>query len=154
MIFTTAFSNYAIDAIRVEAFDYLMKPICGEDIVATLKRLDKVPIKDELNISESNLIISEMGNKRIIDYKDIIRFQSIGNYTKVYALNNKPILIPLPLKNIESKCPNNFIRSHKSHIVNMSFVNSYNSKESMLLLKDASIVPVSVRKKSAINKLL
>lgn len=154
LIFTTAYSNYAIHAIRVDAFDYLMKPICGDDILATLARLDKVPLKEDLNLAENNLIISEIGNKRIVNYNDVIRFQSIGNYTKVFTINNKPILIPVPLKNIEVKCPNNFVRCHKSHLVNISFITTYNSKESMLLLKDTSNIPVSVRKKSAVNKLL
>lgn len=154
LIFTTAYSNYAIDAIRVDAFDYLMKPICGDDIMASLARLEKAPTKEETGLSANNLIISEIGNKRVINYNEVIRFQSIGNYAKVFSMTNKPILIPVPLKQIEAKCPSHFFRCHKSHIINMDFIKKYNSKESVLHLKDASCIPVSFRKKSALNKLL
>ena len=154
LIFTTAYSNYAIDAIRVDAFDYLMKPVCGDDIVNSLARLEKSNHKEDSNLSANNLIISEMGSKKIINYNDILRFQSIGNYSKVFSLTNKPILIPVSLKQIEAKCPSLFFRCHKSHLINTGFITNYNSKESWLTLKDDSCIPVSLRKRSALNKLL
>lgn len=156
LIFTTAYSHYAIDALRLGAADYLMKPICGDDIVDSLERikLRKLQIHSMDTSQQESFMFHHHGEKIIFSFNEIIRFQSLGNYSWVYPQNEKAILIPLTLKQIESKCPDFFIRCHKSHIVNLHFIQSYNAKLAQIQIKSGSTIPVSMRKKSIVLKSL
>ncbi|HMG16385.1 MAG TPA: LytTR family DNA-binding domain-containing protein [Saprospiraceae bacterium] len=130
VIFTTAYSSYAIEGFEVDAVDYLMKPISYERF---LKSVEKVFTRyknehqslNSLNKIEQNpgffFIKSDSGLARI-DYDKIQYIEGMENYVKLVC-NNKTIVSLTTMKSIEGLLPkSNFIRIHRSFIVNMNMV--------------------------------
>lgn len=152
LIFTTAYSNYAIEAIKKEAFDYLLKPVSGADI---LKSLERLSAKEEAEKpAKPRFEISEAGSKTFVDFDDIIYFQSVGNYCKIYTQNKKVKIIATTLKNAEAQCNHHFVRCHKSYLVNKSHIAIFNSGSLELVLSDGAKIRVSNRRRSFVNQQL
>ena len=92
----------------------------------------------------------------LVDTNDIIRFQSDINYTHIHTLSNKKITASKTLKYFEGILENStFFRVHKSHLVNLSFVENYiRGKGGHIILKDGSKIEVAVRRKDELVKKL
>lgn len=170
VIFTTAFDKYAIKAIRFSALDYLLKPV---DINELQNAINRHLVKKEFNpLQQEKLVgnlINNLQQKDISDFKlalstlegvfffepaSIIRCEGENNYTRFYFPDRRPLLVSRTLKDYEEiLTDHDFIRVHKSHLINKQFV-SYLDKESMIYLKDGSQIPVSRRKKEEVFKLL
>ena len=124
VIFTTAFSEYAVEGYRVNALDYLLKPFSFEEfIVAAKKALNWFEIKIGIFVK------SEYKYLHIL-YKDIDYIEGLKDYVKIYTeSDNKPILSLMSLKQLEEELPfENFIRVHRSYIINMDKIDSVNKK--------------------------
>lgn len=170
VIFTTAFKDYAIDAIKFSAFDYLLKPINFMDLNATIKRLEcKRDIKSNAirvntllnNISSDALeynkiafptqegfVLEKIGN--------IMYCQAQSNYSLIKTNDKREILLSKTLKHIEEILPKRlFCRIHKSFLVNLNCVSSYSRADHILTLNSNEQLPVSVRKnEQLINAIL
>lgn len=156
VIFTTAHSNYAIEAIRKEAFDYLVKPICQDELSSSLQRLVK---RKQNKSGESSLFHSshnqlvehenrvrfEIDKKIVfIDPDEIIYCKGDGNYCHIYLEQNKTLFLTRQLKAVGELLPKQkFLRTHKSYIVNLSKINEYHRVEHHLLLSNGKHIPVS-----------
>lgn len=155
LIFTTAYDKYAINAFKVNAFDYLLKPISGIELNTCLERLEKqssTEKSDKLKIENGKLSVYSAGELIFIDLKEVTRFCAVGNYTQLHYADGSKILTPKTLKSIADKIEEHgFLRIHKSHLVNMSFVTAFKIKEMILILSDKSQVPVSHRKKTVLT---
>ncbi|MBR9861448.1 response regulator transcription factor [bacterium] len=154
LIFTTAYEDYAIEAFKVDAFDYLLKPISGEDIVKSLQRLQerKGAMRSNLLLQQDKLTINSSGETLFVNIADIIHCASVGNYTRFHFKDDSKILVPKTLKEIEEKLEAfGFLRVHKSHLVNMNYATKLRTKELQLVLKDDSTLPVSHRRKTLLN---
>lgn len=163
VIFTTAFENYAIQAIKFSAFDYLLKPIDPDDFVAAFNRLEQTTFvkkeKRDYDILLQNLVNLKNQNKRItvqtqtetllVNIQDIVRCQSDVNYTTLFLRDKKSILVSRTLKEFELMLDSyNFCRVHNSHLINLEYMKSYDKgKGGYVHLSDGSVVEVSVRKK-------
>ncbi len=140
VIFTTAYKQYAIDAIKYSALDYLLKPINYIDLKDVLKRLDEK--KDKLtpnaqietflsnmnaNSAEFNKIaLPTMEGYELERVNNIVYCQAEENYTKIVTNRNEAILVAKTLKNIENLLPEKmFFRIHKSYLVNLNYIKSY-----------------------------
>jgi two-component system LytT family response regulator len=166
VIFTTAYDKYAIKAIRFSALDYLLKPI---DIAELQNAINKHIIKKEFQQPMhqelvSNLI-SNLQQKDHSGFKlalsttegafffspaEITRLEGENNYTRFYFVNQKPMLVSRTLKEYEDILVDyDFIRVHKSHLVNKKFV-KHLDKEGLLWLVDGSHIIVSRRKKEEV----
>lgn len=172
VIFTTAFDQYAIKAIRYSALDYLLKPIDIEELKSAVDRArDEIqsrktelpdPKVDVLLQNTFNpdrlqkIVLSTSEGMHIVEVNDIIRCEADDYYTHVYVVGRKPIMISRTLKEIESTLSGNtFVRSHKSHLVNVAFIKTYvKSDGGYLVLQNGENVPVSRRKKDLISKVL
>jgi len=84
----------------------------------------------------------------------LIRFEADGRYTTIYPEDKKPIMASKNIKEYESILPNNFLRVHKSHLVNITYVDAFDASESILKLKDQSKVLVSRRRKQQVLELI
>ncbi len=167
VIFTTAYSEYAIQAFDVEAIDYLTKPISIQKLKRAIKRardlkekqmlvIDSATQKKAVNESTNTNISINTGNTIIYEKIDqIIRCLGEDNYTTLFFENKAKIVISKTLKFYEDELKNhNFFRCHKSHLVNLSKVKKFIQSERILVMTDDSKVPVSTRKKEMlINKL-
>jgi two-component system LytT family response regulator len=162
IIFTTAYNEYAIQAIRFSAFDYLLKPIDIEELQLSVKRflennndyrqqfelLKNIMHNIQVPSSEEfRLALPTKEGVHFLQPADIIRCEAIGNYTKFFVTGNKTYLISKTLGDYDTLLsPHHFIRTHKSHLVNKKFI-SFVDHEGFAVLKDNSRVEVSRRRK-------
>jgi two-component system, LytTR family, response regulator len=160
IIFTTAFDQYAVKAFRYQALDYLMKPIDSELFVdAVNQALDKV--RERRSMSADQILISYGNGERKISIPtadgmcfvrldSIVSFEADSSYCKVFLEDGKEILVSKPLKFFDDKLKTNvnFIRPHKSFIVNMKFVDEYLKEEGgYIKMKNGLKIPISRQKK-------
>lgn len=168
VIFTTAYDKYAIKAIRFSALDYLLKPV---DIAELQNAVNKHIIKKFQPPQEQQKLVSNLINN--LQQKDqtgfklalsttegvfffipseIVRLEGENNYTRFYFASQKPMLVSRTLKEYEDiLTEHDFIRAHKSHLVNKKFV-KHLDKEGLLWLTDGSHIAVSRRKKEEVLK--
>ncbi len=167
LIFITAHSQYAIQAIKFSALDYFLKPI---DVIEFTKSLKKIitTIKKETqdlaisafmdnmnNTKNKKIVLNTSENIFVINVSDIIRCFSEGNYTSFFVKNQPKIIIAKTLKEYEKLLSDyNFVRIHRSHLVNINFIQKYSKDKNTLHMQDNSQCPVSYRKKDKLLKLL
>lgn len=170
VIFTTAYDQFAIKAIKFSALDYLLKPIFPDDLKAAVK---KAEVKRNLeNTKESievllenikrpekehpKIVLSTSDKINVVDVDDIIRCESDDYYTIFYFTNGTRTLVSKTLKENEELLKEyNFIRPHKSHLINVKYIKSFLKVEGgFILLSDGSKVPVSRRKKESIIEII
>jgi two-component system LytT family response regulator len=165
IIFTTAYNEYAIQAIRYSAFDYLLKPVDMEELQAAVHRFlegheDYKQQYDLLknimhNMSatsteEFRLALPTKEGVHFLLPADIIRCEALGNYTRFYVTSGKNYLISKTLGEYDTLLASqNFIRTHKSHLVNKKFI-SFIDHDGFAVLKDNSKVEVSRRRKEEV----
>ncbi|MDX9697286.1 MAG: LytTR family DNA-binding domain-containing protein [Bacteroidales bacterium] len=169
IIFITAFEEYALKAIKLSALDYLVKPIDPKELIEAINKAKDTIQKSNNDLKLNALLaniksISEKSKKIVlktaesiylIDIQDIVRCESDGAYTLFYLGDGKKIMISKGLKDYEDLlCEYSFMRVHKSHIVNLNYIDHFEKQDGgSLLLKDQSSIPVSFRKKEQLIKL-
>lgn len=165
IIFTTAYNEYAIQAIRFSAFDYLLKPIDTEELQLSVHRFLESQndyqqqfalLKNIMhNIQapspeEFRLALPTKEGVHFLMPHEIIRCEAVGNYTKFFVEKNRNYLISKTLGEYDTLLsPHNFIRTHKSHLVNKKFI-SFIDHDGFAVLKDNSRVEVSRRRKDEV----
>lgn len=147
VVFITAYEQYAIEAIRRNAFDYIMKPVQIKELRNCVSKLS-----EELKNSENpHMRISLHSNEYIdfIEVSDIIYCKSDNVYCDIYTRTKGKLTYTKKMKDLEAELPNNtFIRCHNSHIVNKNFVFRYSKIDGgALILTNDSIIPVSRSRK-------
>lgn len=163
VIFTTAHSEFAIDAIRCSALDYLLKPINYIDLVSTVKKYDdklhKASQQEKLMLLVENLDTGSSEFNRIalpvefgfefVKINSILYCEADSNYCKVVCLDGKKIILSKTLKFIEEILPTTiFHRIHKSYLVNLNYVCRFDKTNDLRVeLSNGETLPVSVRKK-------
>lgn len=170
VIFTTAYDQFAIKAIRYSALDYLLKPIFPNDLVNAVKKAEKNKqlqksnenikvLLENINLppAESPKIILSTSEKiNIVKVDEIVRCESDNYYTMFYFTNGKRLLVSKTLKEQEELLSeHNFIRPHKSHLINVKYIKSYlKSDGGVILMENGSKIPVSRRKKEYIMEII
>lgn len=165
LIFTTAYNQYAIEAFRFSAIDYLLKPIGKEDfeiaIQRAFERVEKNNIHEQLTVLLSNLSSQHTVKKlsipskegyNFLDITQIIRCEADVNYTHIFTLDSKKYTVSKPLKYFEEFLFRyGFFRIHNSHLINLNHVKSF-SKSGYITLSNNTRLQVSVRRKDAFMK--
>ncbi|GGD29474.1 LytR/AlgR family response regulator transcription factor [Hyunsoonleella pacifica] len=128
VIFTTAFDEYAIKSFEYNAFDYLLKPINQKRFTQSINKViekatDNLSPESDNTLSLDKQIFIKDGEKCwLVKIQDISMFEIVGNYTRVFFENNKP-LIYKSLTQIEEKLPKNvFFRANRQQIININEV--------------------------------
>jgi two-component system, LytTR family, response regulator len=151
VVFTTAYNQYAIQAIKNSAIDYLLKPIGIEEF---LQALEKVRI--ELNQEEypNKVAVPIMSGIRYVEIDSIIYLKAEKSYTQFYFKNGEKLLVSKHLKIYEELLPEDrFFRPHKSYIINLDCVVTYiKSAGGYVELENGHEVPISKEKKDAFLK--
>ena len=169
LIFTTAYNEYAIQAIRYSAFDYLLKPIDVEELQLSVQRFLQTnqDYKQQYDLlknimhniqspsaDEFRLALPTKEGVHYLQPADIIRCEAVGNYTKFFVDGGKNYLISKTLGEYDLLLtPQHFIRTHKSHLVNKKFI-SFIDHDGFAVLKDKSKVEVSRRRKEEVMEAL
>jgi len=125
IVFTTAFSQYAIEGFKANALDYLLKPISyGEFLRVTSKALDWFQTINKQETSEKDRFFFVKSEYKLIKIKfdDILYVEGLKDYIKIYMDNGqKPIMSLMNMKKIEEYLPHpEFLRTHRSYIVHMT----------------------------------
>jgi two-component system LytT family response regulator len=171
VIFTTAHAEFAIDAIKASALDYLLKPINYIDLLDTIKKYDsklqKASQQDKLMLLIENMDSGNTEFKKValpvesgfelVKTTSILYCEADSNYCNIICLDGKKITLSKTLKYVEELLPSSiFQRIHKSYLVNLNYVNRFNKTDEFLVeLTNGESLPVSVRKKDEfINAIL
>lgn len=124
IIFTTAYSEYAVEGFRVDAIDYLLKPIGYNDFLkATNKAKSYIDLKDNLTepvkTGSDHLFVKSDYKLIRVELSEIKYIESMHEYVRIHRINDKPLMTLLSMKTIEEQLPSErFIRVHRSFIVN------------------------------------
>ncbi len=153
VVFTTAYDQYALKAIKFNALDYLLKPIDYTELKVAVKKAKSKLLgrKAEAPPPMNKVAIPTSSGLKLIEVKDILRCESSNSYTYVFTENGESTLISKSLKGFEEILVGfNFFRLHQSHLVNLQHVCEYSTNDGgTVVLTDKSVVPIAKRKKEA-----
>jgi two-component system LytT family response regulator len=171
LIFTTAHNQYAIQAIKFSAIDYLLKPIDPVELNNSLQKATK-NISNQTMQKQLDILMQQLNNKQepqrqivikdidktyFIKIADILYCEAEGSYTKFYLTSSEPVFVSRNLRYYEELLePAGFFRTHHSCLVNPSKIKIYDRKTDCgtLILEGGHTVPVSQRKKDFVLQLL
>ncbi len=114
VIFTTAYSNHAVEGFELEAVDYLLKPFSFERFV---KAVNKVQVDQRESQTADFIMLKADKKTHKINFNKILYFESIGDYVKLHLEEGKTLIINETLRKLEEMLPKNFLRVHKSFII-------------------------------------
>lgn len=169
IIFTTAYNHYAVEAIRISAFDYLVKPVSITDLqnaVARLVKQKQYATRERLDILRQSLSENKSQDDKIsvptstglefIQIKSIVRIKSSSNYSKIFLNGGKTMLVTKLLKDFEDMLLSyRFYRVHNSHLINLNYIQKYIRGEGgQVVLQNGDVVDVSRRKKEEFLRLI
>ncbi|HHB79261.1 MAG TPA: response regulator transcription factor [Saprospiraceae bacterium] len=161
LVFTTAYSQYAVQAFKYSALDYLIKPIHSGDLTRAIeKAMELISIEQDYkklvqvfrenqNEKDKKLVIKTSTAEHIVSVKDIIRIQADAAYCTFYIKDSK-ITVSKNLKYYAAFLDERqFVRCHQSHLVNIGYIASV-VKGDQLKLKNGELIPISHRKKTLV----
>jgi len=170
VIFTTSYSDYAITAFKYSAFDYIVKPIQITNVRSIINRIKEIPIlleKQRIEVLKKNMTqpndedttiaLPETNGFSIVKVKDIIRCEGERNYSRIFFINGKSVLISRTLLEFDNMLvPHGFFRIHRSHLISLRNVNRYLKSDGGLIeMIDKTQLPVSPKfKDELLNRLL
>jgi two-component system, LytTR family, response regulator len=170
IIFTTAYNHYAIDAIRISAFDYLMKPIAIKELQISVDRLLKLrsfsQTKEKIDVlknsmsekksQEDKIAIPTSEGLEFIPIKNIVHIESSSNYCKIFFKESKSLLVTKLLKDFEDMLlPYHFYRIHNSHLINLNYIQKYvKANGGQVMMQDGTVIDVARRKKEEFLKMI
>lgn len=147
LIFTTAYSEYALEGFKANAIDYLLKPIDYSDFLKAANKAkewifakNRVPV--DIHTNQEFLFIKSEHKLIRINFNEIKYIQGMSAYVQIHLVSGRPIMSLLSLKALEAKLPANmFMRVHKSYIVNLQKIKVIERHE--ILYDNGVIIPVS-----------
>lgn len=163
-VFVTAYSNYAVKALNFSASYYILKPVDIDELIAAVEKIrQNIEKKDHSmhsrvlidNIKNANkqlhkIVLPLLDGFQVIQVKDIVRCQANDNFTNFHFTNNTRMVICRTLKFYDELLSDfDFIRVHKSHLVNLNHIIRYKKgKGGQLIMSDDSYVDVSPSRKN------
>ena len=164
VIFTTAYDEYGLQAFKITALDYLLKPIQIDELIQAVEKAQKIYHKEgsDQRIEMLKKVLDKEPLQKValttidgftfVNFSEIIRCEAQGNYTDVILAGGHSLLITKTLKHYEDiLTEKGFFRVHKSHLVNLHFVRRYiKGKQGSIEMTDGQIIEVSLRKKEAL----
>jgi two-component system, LytTR family, response regulator len=160
IIFTTAYSEYAIKAFKLSAIDYILKPIDAGELQLGIKKFEKSRttladlnvLRHNIQNSDSKRIALPIGSSvRFIDLDTVLYFKADSSYTELFFADETKLVASRTLKNFEDVLDKNFafFRCHKSYIVNTNFITDYTKGDGgYLSMKNNISIPISSEKTS------
>lgn len=163
VIFATSFNQFAIDAFKYHAVDYLLKPLEDKRAVEAISRsINRITQKNSSQqisqllqfvqqpaLPKQRLAIHTIEGIEMVGLDDIVFVEANGNYTAFKLKNGAKVTASRKLKDIEEQLPaNEFIRIHNSYVVNMQYVQKYfRGRGGLVIMTDGTSLPVSAARK-------
>jgi len=167
IIFTTAYDQYAIKAIKYAAFDYLLKPIDIEELKTAVEKIDRIQnnqTQNQVELMQQNmqhpkkqlnkLAIPTLDGLCFYDINDIIHLEAQSNYTFIHFSGKPRITASKTLKEFEEILPDDiFFRTHHSHLINLNYIKRYIKGDGgQIEMQNGTYIDVSRRKKEEFLK--
>ena len=162
IIFTTAYEEFALQAIERSAMHYLLKPISIPKLQEAIERYNKYNnktdfnnqikvLKTDLESSPNKIILNSAEELIIIDLKSIVYVKSNGNYSQFYIDDKRMIMVSKSISHYESILPaDDFCRVHKQFILNMKHITSFQKgRGGIAIMSNKDKIEVSARRKLA-----
>lgn len=165
VVFITGHQKYALDAIKVSALDYLLKPVDDSELQLAIEKARVIVNKEEESLKLQALIENLQDRKilkriilrtaaalQLISVSEIIRAEADSNYTNFYLSGNRHIIVSRTIKEFESMLSGSgIIRVHQSHLVNIIHIDRFMKHDGgYLLLREGTKIPVSPNLKSLV----
>lgn len=155
VIITTAYPEYAIEGFELSVTDYLVKPFSLERFIQAVQKVSKTPTSETIVVNkqeEKPKSIFVKSDKKImkLNYDEIYHAEAYGNYVKIYA--DKMILTPQTLSDFLEKLSSNFIRIHKSYVINFNHLKMIDGNQ-IILQNDAKLPIGKSYKKELLDRL-
>ncbi|MFT3680556.1 MAG: LytTR family DNA-binding domain-containing protein [Ferruginibacter sp.] len=169
LIFTTAYDQYAIRAIKYAAFDYLLKPVDVEELINTIHKLTNTGVshtKKQAELLQQNinhpkklmnkLAIPTLEGLLFFDINDIEYLEAQSNYTNIYFNNKSKIIASKTLKEFEELLPvDKFFRVHHSYLINLNYIKKYIKGDGgQVELQSGAYVDIARRKKEEFMRII
>ena len=156
LVFVTGHSGYAIEAFKVHALDYLLKPVNPVELTKTIEWIEQRVNEKRPSYDSGQLIAKikktvEQGkigvptNQGVVflDILSIIRCEASSNYSFIYSEPDKKILVSRTLKELaDALTDHDFVRVHKSHLINLRKLSYYHRSDGIIQLQDGSKIPL------------
>lgn len=167
IIFTTAYDQYAIKAIKYAAFDYLLKPVDIEELKTAIERISNtstIETKKQAELLQQNILnpkkllnklaIPTLEGLLFFDINEIIQLEANSNYTIIHFSGKQKITASKTLKDFEELLPPDiFFRTHHSHLINLNYIKKYIKGDGgQIEMQNGNFVDVSRRKKEEFLK--
>lgn len=160
IIFVTAYNQFALQALKRNAMDYLLKPIDIEELKEAVKKVYQKHNEKERNQYKFTELIHEIIGKQskiaittfektiYLKITDIVRIEGDGNYVRIITNNHENYFISKKLKDFQEQLPGDlFFRVHNSYLINIEHVKSILNKDSAIIMTDGTVIPVSRKKR-------
>ncbi len=162
IVFTTAYSEYAVEGYKVDAVDYLLKPFGLDEFQRAANKVKRVYEQINDNDSTSNQSVSEDASTlflktehRIVkvDISDILYVEGMSEYMKIHLISQpKPLIVLLSMKKLEERLPSNFMRIHRSYIINLDKIIEVNKNR--VIIDNDAYLPIGDLYKETFNNYL
>lgn len=169
VIFVTAHQHYAIDALRLSAVDYLLKPVEVDLLISSISRVTEKLKRSNLNsnldtlihnlsntnICKKKLVLSTMEMVHLVELNDIIWCKSETNYTQFKIVDQGSIVISKTLKEYAEQLSSfGFLRIHRSYLINLNHLVGFDKREGgSVVMSDGKKLPVAIRKRDEFMKI-
>ena len=157
IVFTTAYSEYAVEGFEVDAVDYLLKPITFSNFLKAANRVKNLieltdsNKKEVIRATADHLFVKSEYKLVRIELSDIKYIESQHEYIKIHLINSKPVMTKLSMKSIEEQLPSDrFMRVHRSYIVNLSKIQVI--ERNRIVFDGKVYIPVSEQYKEIFQK--
>ncbi len=170
LIFVTAHNQYAIEAFRFSAIDYLLKPVDPDALKSSIDRAVKNIRSTNLHLQvevllqqlagrqshDKKIVLRDLENTYFVRIADILYCEAEGTYTRFFITGEQPILVSKNLKEYEAILePLGFIRTHHSFLANPDKIRQFDKTDGgSLILEGGTTIPVSQRKKEYVLQML
>jgi len=163
VIFTTAYDHYTLDALRLSAVDYLLKPVDQDDLQNAIVRLNRrmvekaVQKSDKLKKTSNNrMALTTAEGVYLVERANIVRVEAMSNYSVFILSDSKKIVVSKTLKEFESSLDDaHFMRVNRSVIVNLDYIVKYRKGDGGTLeFSDGAEIEVSSLRKEELLKRL
>ena len=165
IVFTTAYSEYAVEGYKVDAVDYLLKPFGLDEFQRAANKVKRVyeQINDSDSSSNQNVSCASEDASTLffktehrivkVDIADILYVEGMSEYMKIHLISQpKPLIVLLSMKKLEERLPANFMRIHRSYIINLDKIMEVNKNR--VIMNEDVYLPIGDLYKDTFNNYL
>ncbi|MXN91535.1 response regulator [Flavobacterium sp. Sd200] len=149
VIFTTAYSEYAVEGFNVNAIDYLLKPFSFERFLTAVEKASKEQRSRQTKPEHSHLLVRADYKLHRLELDDILLIEGLDDYIRIHLRSKSPITARLSMKGILEKLPSpDFLRVHRSYIIPVKKVKSIYNKTIQI---EDFVIPIGETYKDVVN---